>query len=291
MPNIFGWGNDEPQILPKEQGGDTIAVFASKIKNLFQNLFNTLNSYPWSNATQSTAGYMSAEDKAKLDGVDAKYLPLDGGTMTGDVRYVSPVTRGASSAKIVERCFFDNVDVNGARLAVGETVIYPDKSSRIALYAYDTTIPSGPFIGRLGIGCDLNGNVFTEAPTPPTLDVSKMIATTGFVENRLNYIESKSLTATDAVSENFSACAVQGHVCYISLSFGLAATPTNWSSITVFKSPVLPKFSINGSINNQRGTIGGLFLEILSNGDVNLHFTNGELPTDNYYHGILVFPC
>jgi len=67
MPNIFGWGNDEPQILPKEQGGDTIAVFTLKIKNLFQSLFNTLNSYPWSNATQTAAGYMSSDDKAKVD--------------------------------------------------------------------------------------------------------------------------------------------------------------------------------------------------------------------------------
>lgn len=108
----------------------------------------------------------------------------------------------------------------------------------------------------------------------------------------VNNIEYKTLTATGAVTlPHSSICAVQDHVCYISLSFTLSATPTNWNSINVFKSPVLPKFSINGAINNQDGTIRGLYLEILDNGDVNLHFTGGQLPTNNYYHGILVFPC
>ena len=67
MPNPYGWGQNEPQIKPKDQGGDTIATFSQKIYNLFDNLFDTLNSYPWSTATQSDAGYMSAADKATLD--------------------------------------------------------------------------------------------------------------------------------------------------------------------------------------------------------------------------------
>lgn len=37
-------------------------------------------------ATQSAAGYMSAEDKAALDGVPTTYLPLSGGTMTGTLK-------------------------------------------------------------------------------------------------------------------------------------------------------------------------------------------------------------
>jgi len=67
MPNPYGWGQDEPQIKPKDQGGDTIATFAQKIYNLFDSLFNTLNSYPWSPATQNDAGYMSATDKTLVD--------------------------------------------------------------------------------------------------------------------------------------------------------------------------------------------------------------------------------
>lgn len=67
MPNPYGWGQNEPQIKPKDQGGDTIATFSQKVYNLFDNLFDTLNSYPWSTATQSDAGYMSANDKMLVD--------------------------------------------------------------------------------------------------------------------------------------------------------------------------------------------------------------------------------
>lgn len=36
-------------------------------------------------ATPTSDGFMSAEDKARLDELDAEYLPLTGGTMTGDI--------------------------------------------------------------------------------------------------------------------------------------------------------------------------------------------------------------
>lgn len=85
MSNPYGWGQNEPQIKPKEQGGDSIATFSQKIYNLFDNLFNTLNSHPWSTATQSDAGYMSAADKAALDDVPNTYLPLSGGRLTGTI--------------------------------------------------------------------------------------------------------------------------------------------------------------------------------------------------------------
>lgn len=87
MSNPYGWGQNEPQIKPKDQGGDTIATFSQKIYNLFDTLFNTLNSYPWSPATQTNAGYMSAADKAALDNVSIQtgtWTPvLKGGTTDG----------------------------------------------------------------------------------------------------------------------------------------------------------------------------------------------------------------
>lgn len=85
MSNLYGWGDNEPQIKPKDQGGDSVATFSQKVYNLFNNLFDTLNSYPWSTATQSDAGYMSATDKETLDDVATTYLPLAGGTMTGGI--------------------------------------------------------------------------------------------------------------------------------------------------------------------------------------------------------------
>ena len=67
MSNPFGFGENEPQIKSVATGGDTVATFTTKVKALFTSLFDTLNSYPWSNASQSSAGYMSADDKKKLD--------------------------------------------------------------------------------------------------------------------------------------------------------------------------------------------------------------------------------
>ena len=80
MPNPYGWGQNEPQIKPKDQGGDTIATFSQKVYNLFNSLFATLNSYPWSAATHGDAGYMSAEDKTKLDSAPTL---ITSGTISG----------------------------------------------------------------------------------------------------------------------------------------------------------------------------------------------------------------
>lgn len=88
MPNPYGWGANEPQIKPKDQGGDTIATFSQKIYNAIDNLFDTLNGYPWSTATQSDAGYMSATDKTKLDSVPKIEFGSAGAQSTpaGDVK-------------------------------------------------------------------------------------------------------------------------------------------------------------------------------------------------------------
>ena len=68
MPT-YGWGANEPDISPVAEGGDTIASYATKVKAAISDTFDMLNSYPWSNATQSAAGYMSINDKKKLDSV------------------------------------------------------------------------------------------------------------------------------------------------------------------------------------------------------------------------------
>lgn len=68
MPT-FGWGANEPKIKPVAQGGDTIGGYATKVKNAISNLFDTLNMFPWANATQSSAGFMSKDDKKAVDGI------------------------------------------------------------------------------------------------------------------------------------------------------------------------------------------------------------------------------
>lgn len=123
MPNPYGWGQNEPQIKPKDQGGDTIATFCQKVYNLFDALFATLNSYPWSTASQSDAGYMSAIDKAALDNVPTTYLPkstLTSGTWTpvlyGDTTegVVTYSGRQGAYRKIGDVCFTAfRIDVSG----------------------------------------------------------------------------------------------------------------------------------------------------------------------------------
>ena len=68
MPT-YGWGANEPEIKLVAQGGDTVATYATKVKNAISNLFNTLNTFPWANATQSSAGFMSSDDKKAVDGI------------------------------------------------------------------------------------------------------------------------------------------------------------------------------------------------------------------------------
>ena len=82
MANIYGWGQNEPNI---SQNGDTVGTFASKIKNAIDSLFSTLNSYPWSNASQSAAGYMTATDKAKLDNTASEWTDHCAQLMTASV--------------------------------------------------------------------------------------------------------------------------------------------------------------------------------------------------------------
>ena len=86
MADVYGWGENEPIIdRSSAQGGDTIETYATKVKNALGVTFDTLNTFPWENASQSAAGYMSKTDKKALDDVPSTYLKLAGGTMTGAI--------------------------------------------------------------------------------------------------------------------------------------------------------------------------------------------------------------
>ena len=155
MSNPYGWGQNEPQIKPKDQGGDTIATFSQKIYNLFDNLFNTLNSYPWSTATQSDAGYMSATDKTNLD--NAQVVTM--GTLT---RLKDPAeTTNSVVFKVGHVGFFNLLD-NFPTATSAYTYynlftssIHPTKE----IYGQCTDI-DGKFVGRFWI--NTNGSVYVQ---------------------------------------------------------------------------------------------------------------------------------
>lgn len=137
----------------------------------------------YSDATQSMHGLMSATDKTALDNVPTMYLPLTGGTLTGNLVSKTNVVRGTAPSVAVDRYLYDIKDSNNVRYGLIDAVYRANKSSEIAIYAYNTTVASGNNIGRLGIGCDVEGNIVTIAPTPSVSDDSTKIATTAYVKN------------------------------------------------------------------------------------------------------------
>lgn len=117
------------------------------------------------------------------------YLPLTGGTMTGSLKAKMAGVRGTAPASKIEQYFPDYIDANDTRYGLLQAQYNTDMSSEIAMFAYDTTQASGMNIGRLGLGCDSGGGVYTVAPTPPTSDSSTKIATTAYVQNNISDVE------------------------------------------------------------------------------------------------------
>lgn len=113
------------------------------------------------------------------------YLPLAGGTMTGNItRKNTSVTRGtAPSSNQYMSTYYQ--DSKGNAIGCFESGYYKDKSAKTGMYTYNTTVASGGSVGSVGVGCDKNGNVYTWAPTPASGDNSTKIATTAFVKSAL----------------------------------------------------------------------------------------------------------
>lgn len=63
-----------------------VNALASGVLSINGHLPDESGSVTIPDATQTTSGLMSAADKAKLDNVDATYLPLSGGTITGEIK-------------------------------------------------------------------------------------------------------------------------------------------------------------------------------------------------------------
>ena len=115
----------------------------------------------------------------------AGYLPLTGGTITGNIIYKrTNATRGTAPSSNVTIQHCDVKDSANNRITLFETTYYTDMSSKMALFAYKTTAATGNNIGSIGIGCTASGTVYTFAPTPAASDDSTQIATTAYVKNQ-----------------------------------------------------------------------------------------------------------
>lgn len=93
-----------------------------------------LDSVILTNATQSVAGYMSAEDKTALDNVPTTYLPLSGGTLTGNLT-LSQVLSFSSLNPVVNSGGADHY----LRLGNGNTDTLYANGASLYLYGAATT--------------------------------------------------------------------------------------------------------------------------------------------------------
>ena len=138
-------------------------------------------------------GYSTVANVKSVLGL-GNYLPLSGGTITGSVHLKnSSVTRGTTPSSTVYMTYGFK-DSAGKYIGVFESSYSTDKSSKVALYAYNTTKASGNSIGNMGIGCGPDGKVYTWAPTPDNGDSSAKIATTEWVNKYIS-------TASSAISK------------------------------------------------------------------------------------------
>lgn len=135
---------------------------------------------------------------------DSAYLKLTGGTITGDIVYKSTaITRGTAPSSNSERVMVSFRDSSNAHMGGISNTYYTDKSSFTGIWAYNTSSATGNSIGRLGIGSDESGNVYTIAPTPPTGDVSTKIATTEFISNGKANVRLRNITSSCGSTNNY----------------------------------------------------------------------------------------
>lgn len=114
----------------------------------------------------------------------ATYLPLTGGTITGNIVYKNAnITRGTAPSALTYHDFAFK-DSNNEYIGLLRTEYDTNKSSLVSLKTFNTTVSgTSNNIARLGIGCDASGNAYTVAPTPATNDNSTKIATTAYTRS------------------------------------------------------------------------------------------------------------
>lgn len=128
--------------------------------------------------------YLKPNANTFANAKDIWFNPSGGVTFT-----IHNITRGTAPSSTFEVMPIEVRDSVSNRLGILSVLYNTDKSSLSALYAYNTTAATGANIGRLGIGCDSSGSVYTVAPTPSASDNSTKIATTAFVNTKCgNYL-------------------------------------------------------------------------------------------------------
>ena len=130
-----------------------------------------------------------------------------------------------------------------------------------------------------------SGNAVTDI----TANNGQLSVTKGASFFPLPTLKSGTLTPTSNIGSNYSDVKKYGNVGIFILSAGTPITFSGWTKYHLFTSSIKPKSYTSGYIHNQNGTQGGAFLEMETDGKIYLHTTGGTMPTNDYWHGSLVF--
>ena len=153
----------------------------------------------------SKCGYVYKDSLKSILGL-GNYLPLSGGTMSGEIyRKDTGAAKGTKPSSNRWKLSYMFTDKNNVMYGGIENGYLTDRTNRVNMIVYPGTTTNTNTNAQIGVGFDSNGNWFTYAPTPASGDNSTKIATTEFVKN---YALSSTLpvpsTTTTAVGYIFT---------------------------------------------------------------------------------------
>lgn len=168
------------------------------------------------------------------------------------------ITRGTAPSSYSELAIGDFRDSANNRTGLISNVYTTDKSSETRMYAYKTTTASGGNIGRLGIGCNSSGNIYTVAPTPATNSNDTNIATTAWVK-------SQGYATSSSVSTAISGIDLSSRAPMPTTSSGVGQIVSYGPSQT-FTPPAGGTWEVWGDIHNSNSTSNGAIYKIVAGG-------------------------
>ena len=203
-----------------------------------------------------------------LNGHTHSYLPLSGGTLTGNlvINKSSPglyfkntdiVRNTAPSSDVSTNITVQ--DKNGVNLAHFQNIYRADKENLTRMVAFKGTTTDSTWTA-ISVGYDNNGNVFTYAPTPAASSNTTHIATTAWVNTKLgSYLPLSGGTLTGSLYLtsllNFKANHAKG------------TTPSAWREQSIRfadNSGEVNDVHLFGMLRNEIGTDGAVVTRLVA---------------------------